>query len=166
MDPLIFVVFIFVIVIVALVLSIVSKAEKAQSTSTVHVEMRGPEARTPIQGLAPDETRRFYMQVHGIFHKNDDGSSRQKIIKSCTVGEEIDLIPEPENSFDTDAVKVCRKNGEQLGYLPSAHRLAKNGELVADYRVTVEEIYSLEDKPRSRGCRMQIGVLKRPLDNV
>ena len=43
----------------------------------------------------PDSLRSFNKQVHGIFHKNADGSSRQKIIRDCSEGEQLQLIPEP-----------------------------------------------------------------------
>ena len=59
----------------------------------------------------------FFAKVHGVSYKNDDGSSRQKIISGRKVGEELDIIPEPTNKHDPGAMKVCRKNGEQLGYL-------------------------------------------------
>jgi hypothetical protein len=58
----------------------------------------------------------FFAKVHGVSFKNDDGSSRQKIISRCKVGEELEIIPEPTNRHDHGAMKVCRKNGEQLGY--------------------------------------------------
>jgi hypothetical protein len=58
----------------------------------------------------------FFAKVHGVSFKNDDGSSRQKIISRCKVGEELDIIPEPTNRHDRGTMKVCRKNGEQLGY--------------------------------------------------
>ncbi|HEY2361208.1 MAG TPA: HIRAN domain-containing protein [Candidatus Angelobacter sp.] len=108
------------------------------------------------------ERRHFFKQVHGIFYKNSDGSSRQKTIKSCSVGEVLELIPEPDNPRDSDAIKVCRKNGDQLGYLPEGHRMSQDGDLTDDYYATVEEVYPLDDKPGSCGCKIRIGVLERP----
>jgi hypothetical protein len=35
------------------------------------------------------------------------------------------LLPEPSNTYDHLAVKVCRQSGEQLGYLPAGHGLTK-----------------------------------------
>jgi hypothetical protein len=102
--------------------------------------------------------------IHFIssFSKQAKGGA---IIKACSVGEVIELVPEPDNRYDSDAVKVCRQNGEQLGYLPSGHRMAEGGELNADYRVTIEEIYPFEEKPRSRGCKLRIAVLKPTTNN-
>jgi hypothetical protein len=145
--------------IVVLLVGLNKGSLEKEEPPVVHVEMSGP-AKLPPLAVAEDERRAFYKQVHGILHKNDDGSSRQRIIHSCRVGEPIELVPEPDNAYDHDAVKVCRANGEQLGYLPSGHRMAENGDLNADYRVTIEEIYPLEEKPGKMGCKLRIGVLK------
>jgi hypothetical protein len=104
------------------------------------------------------ERTHFFKQVHGIFHKNSDGSRRQTVIARCRVGEPIDLKPEPNNAYDSDAIMVCRKSGEQLGYLPTGHHMATDGILHEDYIVIIAEIYPIEDKPRSKGCRLRIGV--------
>jgi len=59
--------------------------------------------------------------VAGVTHKNADGSNRQDIIIACSEGERLELVPEPDNphSKDRTAVKVCRRNGAQLGYIPA-----------------------------------------------
>jgi HIRAN domain len=72
---------------------------------------------------APENCRVFYSKVAGVTHKNPDGTSRQRIIKTCAPGEGLVLVREPENPYDPDAVKVYRSSGEQVGYL-SADRLA------------------------------------------
>jgi hypothetical protein len=63
------------------------------------------------------ETRTFTIEVKGESFRNDDGTSRQDIIRHCKIGEPIKLIHEPHPK-DKNAVKVCRLNGEQLGYIP------------------------------------------------
>ena len=40
-----------------------------------------------------------------------------EIWKSLKIGDLVDLIPEPENRYDPNAVMVAY-NGKQLGYLP------------------------------------------------
>jgi len=59
----------------------------------------------------------FHTKVAGVTFKNNDGNSRQKIIQNCIVGERLLLIPEPNNKHDRDAVKVCKTNNQQIGYL-------------------------------------------------
>lgn len=59
---------------------------------------------------------RYKIPLAGVRHKNADGSSRQKIIKTLSIGSNIDLIPEPENPYDPNAV-ACYYNSRQVGYL-------------------------------------------------
>ena len=63
------------------------------------------------------EARQFHLRVAGVTHSNKDGVSRQSIIERCVPGEELRLVPEPDNPVDKKAVMVCRLNGEQLGYI-------------------------------------------------
>jgi hypothetical protein len=167
MDPALALGLVLAALLVVLVLIAISRSNEQLNQGEklgVEVSMTAPTRRPPLP-VADDEKRAFYQQVHGVTFKNDDGSSRQRIIKECSVGEVIELVPEPDNRYDSDAVKVCRQNGDQLGYLPSGHRMAEGGELNADYRVTIEEIYPFEEKPRSRGCKLRIAVLKPTASN-
>ena len=79
-------------------------------------------------------SRTFRLGVAGESYDNADGTSRQRIIRMCSAGEPMQLVPEPENPHDNRAVKVCRQSGEQVGYLPSGHGLFKK---VKDGRVSV-----------------------------
>lgn len=42
---------------------------------------------------------------------------RQDVISNIRVGEFLELVPEPENQYDENAIKVVKKSGEQIGYL-------------------------------------------------
>jgi hypothetical protein len=57
--------------------------------------------------------------ISGVTFKNDNGSDRQAIITKCRTGEELSLIRDPANEFDSGAVKVLRGTGEQIGFLPA-----------------------------------------------
>ena len=61
----------------------------------------------------------FFTKVVGVSHNNEDGTSRQAIVRCCREGESLLLQREPNNQFDANAVRVLRQNGEQLGYLPA-----------------------------------------------
>lgn len=67
------------------------------------------------EGLRP--IGHFYTKIAGVTHQNQDGADRQQLIKKyCEKGNPVLLIPEPDNEFDPNAIKVCVA-GEQLGYI-------------------------------------------------
>lgn len=73
-----------------------------------------PKPPQPEQKGGP---RSFYTKIAGVTFRNSDGSSRQRIIRDCRIGEALLLIREPDNPVDKFAVNVVRRNGQQLGYL-------------------------------------------------
>lgn len=83
--------------------------------------------------------------VAGVTFKNDNGTSRQAIIKKyCNIGDEVNLIPEPTNKHDPNAVKVCLQDGKQIGYLRdivadirARKKASKNG---ANHRAFINDI--------------------------
>ena len=109
--------------------------------------------------------RVFYKHVFEINLKNPDGTSRQEIIRRCNRGEELLLVPEPDNRHGPDAVKVCRKNEQQIGYLPT-----DNGRMAHDlatgwaFRTTIDQIYPFEDNPQKHGVRLCMQVLTEGQD--
>ena len=100
--------------------------------------------------------RSFCLRVVGVTHKNEDGTSRQEIIRNCSEGESIRLVPEPDNRYDQYAIKVCRANGEQLGYIDSAdaYRLTMDMENGWTYDVYV---HSVTHQPGTRSYGLLIG---------
>lgn len=106
------------------------------------------------------DNRVFLAQVHGIRHRNADGTSRQKIISQCRVGEELELVPEPTNRYDDKAVKICRRNGQQLGYWRGDGRMADDLARGHRYRVTINEIYPFAENSRSHGVQLRVEVLE------
>lgn len=91
--------------------------------------------------------RNFTCFVRGTNHRNADGTPRKKVIRGCCVGDELRLVPEPGNTFDPNAVKVCRTDGQQVGYLP-AETAAWMSRAIADgvkYQVVIRDMrYSRE----------------------
>ena len=109
---------------------------------------------------ASKELRHFMLQVHGIYHRNSDGSNRQQIIRKCHTEEVLRFMPEPDNPYDPYAIKICRENGDQLGYLDAGNAMRITGELSIGwtFRVTVDEVFAA-DRRGAFGCRIRIGVL-------
>ena len=58
----------------------------------------------------------FHTKVVGVTFNNDDGTSRQNIIKNCKAGEDIIFKPVPTKEYP-DAIGVFNKKGQQLGHL-------------------------------------------------
>ncbi len=49
--------------------------------------------------------------------QNADGSDRQEILALCRAGDELHLVPQTDNLYDTHVVRVCREDMQQLGCL-------------------------------------------------
>lgn len=104
-------------------------------------------------------TKEFHTKVVGVTHRNSDGTDRQRLLKKCKRRERLVLVRETNNPHDSNAVKVCRSNGGQLGYLSRdvanqiAERLDKGLDVIA-------EITSLTGGGlifnRTRGCNIKI----------
>lgn len=117
-----------------------------------------------ISGSATDiggqVVRSFYTKIVGVSHKNPDGSSRQKIIARCSVGERLRLVREPDNPHDSQAIAVVRESGEQLGYISSdvAFRLADEIDNGKRFAARISDITCGGDRS-VRGVNILIDVL-------
>jgi len=100
----------------------------------------------------------FFTKVAGVISKNNDGTSRQEILKRCKKGERLTLLHQPIIQ-DKNAVRVCRENGEQIGWLNEilaaeiAPRLDKGSRIDAEIKeITGGGFLS----GKSRGCNIQL----------
>jgi hypothetical protein len=57
------------------------------------------------------------LAVVGIDFPNADGSNRLSEALMTVPGEPIDLVPEPKNKHDSNAIAVISPRGGQLGYI-------------------------------------------------
>ena len=64
----------------------------------------------------------FLVSLKGGSYRNEDGSSRQEIIKTLKINQNLTLVAEPMNEFDRHAVAVFTSTNKQIGYLPSSPR--------------------------------------------
>ncbi len=60
--------------------------------------------------------RDFHTKVVGVTFGNDDGSSRQDIIRKCNIGDDLVLKPTPSKEFP-ESIGVFTVDGKQLGNL-------------------------------------------------
>jgi MFS superfamily sulfate permease-like transporter len=100
----------------------------------------------------------FYTKVSGVTRQNDDGSDRQQILKRCRDGEKLDLVRDPKNPYDENAIRVCRKNGEQLGFISAetAEQLARKIDSGMKIEAEIANITGgTTDRP-TLGCNLKI----------
>jgi len=103
----------------------------------------------------------FYTKVAGVSKKNANGSSRQKIIEECVwKGHPLDLIPEPNNPYDKNAVGVWWSNDRQIGYLSAEVAEEISGEIAAGTPVSavVTDVTGGDEDRRTRGVNILIRI--------
>ena len=61
--------------------------------------------------------KQLSLHVVGANHPNADGGNRRFEILLCVPGEPIDLVPEPKNPADPNAIAVFSNRNVQIGYL-------------------------------------------------
>jgi len=59
------------------------------------------------------------LAVVGVGFDNKTGPTRLFELALCTPGEPVDLVPEPKNPADENAIAVFSCRGIQIGYIPS-----------------------------------------------
>lgn len=98
--------------------------------------------------------RDFHTKVVGVTFDNDNGTSRQEIIKNCKEGDDIILKPVPTPEYP-DAIGVFNAKGQQLGHI--------NADLAAELKeeygtnpmsVTISNITGGDGK--NYGCNLHI----------
>lgn len=100
--------------------------------------------------------KNIFTNVAGIMYKNDDGTDRQEILRRCQEGDEVELVREPNNMYDPNAVAVYVGN-EQVGYLfrEEASEVAPllDAGYIAD--VTIYEI-DMDKEGNIKRCHIEI----------
>ncbi len=62
----------------------------------------------------------------------------------CSDGDLVELLPEPKNKFDPDAIRV-RRNGRLIGYIPADDCEMVHGIINGDYCASISSITEEED---------------------
>lgn len=101
----------------------------------------------------------FHTKVVGVTFNNDDGTSRQSIIKNCKAGDDIVFKPVPTNEYP-DAIGVFNAKGQQLGHLSQGVAAEiKNKYGYNPMSVTVSNVTGGGDL--SYGCNLHIVVYEK-----
>ncbi len=102
--------------------------------------------------------KEYKTYVAGVTFKNDDGSPRQEILSSCKSGDIVTLVPEPGNKFSKNAIKVCRADGKQIGYVPDyiAKSLCEALDEGKTISASIGTILGMTPDKPNLGCRIVI----------
>jgi len=79
----------------------------------------------------------FHLKIAGVTY-----GDRQKTISQLKVGQELKLVREPNNPYDSKAIAVKTLDDKQVGYIPSLNnsQMAFNLDHGQRYKVTVSVI--------------------------
>ena len=123
--------------------------------------MKPRSAAPPKPTVSTASVTEFYSKVVGTSHRNTDGTSRQSAIrKHCFDGAPLDLVREPNNKHDPNAIAVFY-NDHQLGYL--------SAEIAGDYakkldqgtihmEAFIEEITGGHDEKKTLGLNIVLSI--------
>ncbi len=107
-------------------------------------------------GGAPVVVDEFIQSVWGVRFNNEDGSSRQAIIKTLKPGDDLLFKPAPSKEYP-DTIGVFTSKGKQIGFLNSALLKDLRGKYAKNRAsVTVENISKSEDQGYSCSMRIKI----------
>lgn len=133
-----------IILVLLVIVSIFGKRTTYQNGRTEYLADGTWNLRTPQNKL---------VEVVGESYRNSDGVSRQQVIQKLRIGDNINLIPEPNNphSESGKCVAVWCKFG-QIGYLPEYD---EDSELIFDRlienkgvsAVVLDILGGIKDKP-------------------
>lgn len=79
--------------------------------------------------------RQMSLAVVGADHLNKKGPARRFEIALCLPGEPIELVPQPKNPADPNAIAIFSCRGVQIGYV-SADRAPLIGTFLSRARIT------------------------------
>lgn len=103
--------------------------------------------------------RTIRTKIVGVTARNDDGTRRQDLIEFLSPGEELELVRDPDNEHDENAVEVHDSGGDQLGFV--RRELAEEVAHWLDEGIPVEAIV-LEvtggDDGRNHGVNIELRV--------
>jgi hypothetical protein len=92
------------------------------------------------------------VELRGVTEQNADGVHRQKILRACTVGEELKLEAGSNNRDDAEFLKILRKSGEQLGYVTPHTEVADKLAEGRKFRVKLAKLYPYRGHEGAHGA--------------
>jgi hypothetical protein len=105
-------------------------------------------APTRVVGLG----RHHSVELRGVTEQNMDGVHRQKILRACTVGEELKLEAGSNNRDGTEPLRILRKSGEQLGFVTPHTEVANKLGEGRKFRVKLAKLYPYRGHEGAHGA--------------
>ena len=104
----------------------------------------------------------YYAKVSVVIYKNDDGTSRQEILSRCRKNDDIKLVRDKGNphSKNDNAVKVCRANGEQIGFIAEQYADNVSRAFDEEHRRPLAIISDIYKREGTYGCSLKINFKK------
>lgn len=100
------------------------KAKKAvEMWYTAYKALQGATTKEANKQNAADSGNTYFSKLVGVTFQNANGESRQQIIRSLSksglldAGAILQVVREPNNVYDPNAVAIYTPDGQQLGYL-------------------------------------------------
>jgi hypothetical protein len=111
----------------------------------------------PIRTASQYEKLYGYVHMHAVLHNN-----RQSAIRSCVLGETLQLIREPQNPYDKNAIRVLRPNGLDVGHVAkeNAAEIAPRMDRGETFIARVNWINPPHDDFQHHGLKVRISFLK------
>jgi len=126
----------------------------------------GPTARALEQSGGSDSRRKIlherrlnmrslFTKVAGVTKTNDDGSDRQQILQDWRM---LQLIRDPGNPYDRNAVKICLSTGQQIGFLSAelAAEFAPKIDKGKRIEAVITEITGGIEENKTLGCNVKL----------
>ena len=105
-------------------------------------------APTRVVGLG----RHHSVELRGVTEQNADGADRQKILRACTVGEELRLEISRDDRNGTEPLRILRKSGEQLGFVTLHTDVADKLAEGRKFRVKLAKLYPYRGHEGAHGA--------------
>ncbi len=96
--------------------------------------------------------RHYSVELRGVTEQNADGADRQRILRTCIVGEELKLEASDDNRDGAEPLKIIRKSGEQLGFVTPHTEVAGKLAEGRKFRVKLAKLYPYRGHEGAHGA--------------
>jgi hypothetical protein len=117
-----------------------------RQTEQSRTDLLGPPTRVIGSG------RHYTVELRGVTDQNDDGTDRQSILRTCSIGEELQLDISRNNRDGREPLKIRRRTGEELGYVTPLAEVTTKLEEGRKFRVKLAKLYPFRAGAGQKGA--------------